>query len=217
MNTIEQAYSILEEKLNLITECVTREADNLRYTPFLNKLKSLPDWQELHDIVIKDFRINSRFKSKEELIYYHKNLQTYLTHIDNLIAFASDYSYLDSLDNKNDDLSKMINLTLDECILFWKNVNEVYVSLGMQANAPIVDYRKKLVWKGQKNQLYSVLRQLKNDHELIGNSYNSLADFLIQNVTGFENTSKETIEKELKKRNPLPKGKRINVTPEKEE
>ncbi|MEP6947714.1 MAG: hypothetical protein ABI863_00505 [Ginsengibacter sp.] len=72
---------------------------------------------------------------------------------------------------------------------------------------------EKLIWKGQKNQLYSTLRQLKNDYEFVANSYNSLAEFLIQNVSGFENTSKETIEKELKKNTPLPKQKRVEITP----
>ena len=53
----------------------------------------------------------------------------------------------------------------------------------------------KLKWEGQKNQLYQVLRDLK-EQELISNSYNQLADFLIQNVIPFQNNSKETIEKE---------------------
>lgn len=83
----------------------------------------------------------------------------------------------------------------------------------------IVEHTKteKLNWRGNKNQLYAVLRQLKNDYELIGNSYNSLADFLIQNVTGFENTKKETIEKELKKKQPLPHAKRVSVNVTEEE
>lgn len=71
----------------------------------------------------------------------------------------------------------------------------------------------KLIWKGQKNQLYNVLRQLKN-LDLIGNSYNNLADFLIENVSGFENTSKGTIEKEINKIKDLPKPKRINIEPD---
>jgi hypothetical protein len=72
----------------------------------------------------------------------------------------------------------------------------------------------KLKWTGNKNQLYSVIRQLKNDYELITNSYNELADFLIANVTGFENTKKETVEKEIKKDQPLPKERRVNIKPE---
>ncbi len=70
----------------------------------------------------------------------------------------------------------------------------------------------KLDWKGSKVQLYSVLRQLKTQYELIANSYNELADFLIQNVKGFESTSKETVEKELKKKQQPQKNKRVNFT-----
>jgi len=71
----------------------------------------------------------------------------------------------------------------------------------------------KLKWKGAKNQLYNVLRQLKNDHDMIGNSYNELADFLISNVQKFNNNKKETVEKELKRGQPLPKSKRIKIEP----
>lgn len=74
----------------------------------------------------------------------------------------------------------------------------------------------KLIWKGKKNQLYNVLRQLKN-LDLIGNSYNNLADFLIDNVSGFEDTSKGTIEKEINKKKELPKPRRINIEPDKED
>lgn len=69
----------------------------------------------------------------------------------------------------------------------------------------------KLKWSGQKNQLYEVLRKLKEDGFIL-NSYNELADFLIQCVIPFQNTSKETIEKELKKKKPLPKNKRVNIS-----
>jgi hypothetical protein len=69
----------------------------------------------------------------------------------------------------------------------------------------------KLNWKGQKNQIYQVLRELK-EQEFIANSYNELADFLIQNVIPFQNTSKETIEKELKKKKALPKNKRVKIS-----
>jgi hypothetical protein len=75
----------------------------------------------------------------------------------------------------------------------------------------------KLQWRLQKNQLYAVLRQLKNEYEAIGNSYNELAEFIKQSVIGFEETSKETIEKELKKTTPLPKNKRIKLNPKEEQ
>jgi hypothetical protein len=95
-----------------------------------------------------------------------------------------------------------------------ESLNRCLLKLREDLKLPLPESKKeKLNWKGQKNQLYSVLRQLKIDHELIGNSFNSIADFLIQNVIGFENTSKETIEKELKKKQILPKPKRIEIFP----
>lgn len=69
----------------------------------------------------------------------------------------------------------------------------------------------KLDWKGQKNQLYFVIRELKNKYEFINNSYNEIAEFLIENVSGFQNTKKETVEKELKKNTKLPKNKRVEI------
>ncbi len=104
------------------------------------------------------------------------------------------------------------NLNIRNSLNLWyENFGDVIE--GQQSQIYNNSDKIKLIWKGQKNQLYNVLRQLKNDYELIGNSYNSIADFLIENVTGFENTGKETIEKELKKTAPLPKAKRINITP----
>ena len=46
---------------------------------------------------------------------------------------------------------------------------------------------------------------------MIGNSYNELADFLILNVISFEKTKKETVEKELKKKQQPPKNKRVSI------
>lgn len=88
-----------------------------------------------------------------------------------------------------------------------------YKECGIETNSePLPKNENKLQWKGQKNQIYNVLRQLK-DYDLIANSYNSLADFLIQNVTGFEDTKKETIETEFKRNKDLPKPKRIKIEP----
>jgi hypothetical protein len=74
--------------------------------------------------------------------------------------------------------------------------------------------RVKLRWTGQKNQLYGVIQQLK-ENELISNTYNQIADFLKENVIPFHSASKENIEKELKKdfNKPenLAKGKRIKL------
>jgi hypothetical protein len=68
----------------------------------------------------------------------------------------------------------------------------------------------KLNWKGNKNQLYSVLRQLK-EMDLIGNTYDELVDFLHANVIGFETANKDTTRGALNKKSALPKAKRINL------
>lgn len=68
----------------------------------------------------------------------------------------------------------------------------------------------KLKWLGQKNQLYDVLRELKN-RGLIGNSYEDLAVILRQNVDVFQNTSLSTIQKEMGKDKRPPKNKRIDL------
>jgi hypothetical protein len=76
----------------------------------------------------------------------------------------------------------------------------------------------KLKWKGAKNQFYSVLRQLKIKYELLDNTFDELAEFLKQNVVGFESTRMSTIIKELKKDTEKPenlaKNKRIPINPD---
>ena len=84
---------------------------------------------------------------------------------------------------------------------------------GLYVNKSTSNSQIKLKWNGQKNQLYAVLRQLKNDYELIDNSYSVLADFIKQSVVGFEDTSRDTIDKELKKERKLPKQRRVNIEP----
>ncbi len=78
----------------------------------------------------------------------------------------------------------------------------------------------KLNWKGQNNQLYSVIRQLKFDFDMIDDSFDIIAKFLKQSFTNFHSTKLSTIEKELKKDTDKPenlaKRKRIPVNPEKE-
>lgn len=78
----------------------------------------------------------------------------------------------------------------------------------------------KLNWVLQKNQLYYVFRQLKNEHNAISMSYDDIAQFIKENVVGFETTKKGTIEKELKKdlndTLNFPKIKRIKVKIDKE-
>jgi len=106
---------------------------------------------------------------------------------------------------------------IDAFILkYFLHLKDYIIEVKGQNNFTSNQQNVKLIWKGQKNQLYNVLRQLKN-LDLIGNSYNNLADFLIENVSGFENTSKETIEKEIKKIKDLPKPKRINIDANRED
>lgn len=69
---------------------------------------------------------------------------------------------------------------------------------------------QKLNWTGNKNQLYSVLRQLKGQ-DLIGNTYDELVEFLHSHVTGFENDNKGTTARESKRDVQLPKSKRVNL------
>ncbi len=73
----------------------------------------------------------------------------------------------------------------------------------------------KLKWVLQKNQLYHVLRQLKEDYKAIDMPYTEIADFIKQNVAGFSETSKDTILKELRKNlndtNNFPRNKRIKI------
>ena len=74
----------------------------------------------------------------------------------------------------------------------------------------------KLNWNGNKNQLYYILRQLK-ECGLIGNTYDELVDFLHESVIGFENDNKETTRGALKRKKTLPKAKRISLDTGKEE
>ncbi|HEV7329983.1 MAG TPA: hypothetical protein VGN63_02990 [Flavisolibacter sp.] len=68
----------------------------------------------------------------------------------------------------------------------------------------------KLKWKGQKNQLYDVLRILKGKGMLL-NSYEDLAAFLKQHVDIFAETNLSTILKEIGKDKRPPKGRRIEI------
>lgn len=82
------------------------------------------------------------------------------------------------------------------------------------------EHSLKLNWTLQKNQLYYVFRQLKNEHSAISMSYDDIAEFIKENIVGFETTKKGTIEKELKKDLDdtlnFPKNKRIKVKIEKD-
>ncbi len=67
-----------------------------------------------------------------------------------------------------------------------------------------------LKWTGQKNQLYHVLRVLK-EKGFLANSYEDLAVFLKTNVDVFTDNSISTINKELGKTKTIPKSKRVDL------
>lgn len=68
----------------------------------------------------------------------------------------------------------------------------------------------KLNWKGQKNQLYFVFRELK-DMNLILNSYDDLAIILKNSIDIFEDGEISTIGGAISKKIVLPKPKRFNI------
>lgn len=78
----------------------------------------------------------------------------------------------------------------------------------------------QLKWKGQKNQLYSLIRQIKLEHQMLDETYEDLAIFLKQSFSFFNETKLSTILKELNKDHTLPenlaKKKRMQVDPNKE-
>lgn len=78
----------------------------------------------------------------------------------------------------------------------------------------------QLKWKGQRNQLYSVIRQLKLEYQMFDETYEELAKFLKQSFSFFNDTKLSTILKELSKDHTLPenlaKNKRMPVNPNKE-
>jgi hypothetical protein len=69
----------------------------------------------------------------------------------------------------------------------------------------------KLQWKGQKNQMYYVLNDLRGKG-FITNSHEHLAEFLRQCVTGFENTTHITISGELSRGTKPTKAKRPDLS-----
>ncbi len=73
----------------------------------------------------------------------------------------------------------------------------------------------KLKWKGTQTVLFSVLRQLKTKYNddgspLIENSFDSLAQFLINNIEGYESLEVGTLAKNMAK-NIEPKKNKINI------
>lgn len=78
------------------------------------------------------------------------------------------------------------------------------------ANVPTGNSTAKIRWAGNNNQLYDIIRQLKN-RDLILNSNHEIAGFLKYTFNVFENVSISTIEKELGREHNLPKAKRIDL------
>lgn len=75
----------------------------------------------------------------------------------------------------------------------------------------LFENRVKLKWNGDKKALYRDIRELKrkngkNGLPVISNSYEEIAQFLRQNVEGFENTTISTVLGALKKNDPPKKG-----------
>ena len=89
--------------------------------------------------------------------------------------------------------------------------NEVEKTINEQLN----DNRIKLKWDLDDKQLYYVIRQLKIDHNAINMDYPQLAEFIKQNVIGFENKNIRTITTSLSRNldDPLnfPKNKRLKI------
>lgn len=83
-------------------------------------------------------------------------------------------------------------------------VPDVLPDKALEAGVP------RLKWKGQKNQLYSVFRQLK-DADLITNSYEELAWFIHHHVEQFQQNAISTIVKEISRPGQPAKNKRINL------
>lgn len=78
------------------------------------------------------------------------------------------------------------------------------------ANQIIIEPRASIIWKGQKNQLYHVLRQLK-DAEFIISTYDELVDFMHDAITIFQNSNKETTRAAFKRNDQPPKPRRIKL------
>lgn len=188
----------VEEKLNQIKERVKLLKEKAMQTAKPDALKSAEQLANLYDFYSAN-RDQYQVEATDFLDGYSKCKTEGISYIPSDKKISYDF-----IEGKNTAQFEMMLL---------KQVKEIEAPIELtdkmnkSENTTII----KIKWKGQKNQLYSVLRQLKNEHELISNSYNELADFIKLYVTGFESTSKETIEKELKKNNTLPKAKRVKI------
>lgn len=114
-------------------------------------------------------------------------------------------------DNRNLNYSTVESVSKG-WVEFKETVENSDTTISKDSNSTV-----KIKWEGQKNQLYSVIRQLKNDYSLITNSYDELAEFIVNNFYGFTPSNRRTVETELKKEQNLPKRKRVKINPDKED
>ncbi|HRN95182.1 MAG TPA: hypothetical protein PL084_10710 [Chitinophagales bacterium] len=94
---------------------------------------------------------------------------------------------------------------------FWHDLNLRSIPSNSQETITSNPTLVKIKWSGNNNQLYDVLRQLKEDKKLILNSYTDLAVFIKTNFEGFEKTALSTIETELSRGKRPTKAKRIKL------
>lgn len=219
-------YSFFQNELKRFQNKIAKEKDIIDtadgYNRYLEKVKNSLLAIRKSEYVYKliderDNRLANNIAGNEQR---KNNIKLYNNQVVNKVISFSSFilngiltHYPKNFDRNSIDTLNWFNHFSSYQHAFWpKNKKD-----KIQQNQEIFSSNVKLQWKGQKNQLYNVLRQLKEDYELIGNSYNDLAEFIKFNVIGFENTKKGTIEKELPKKESLPKPKRIKIEPDKAE
>jgi hypothetical protein len=76
-----------------------------------------------------------------------------------------------------------------------------------------IDLKIKLKWRGDKTQMYHVIRQLKSNNVLVS-SYEDIGLFLIQNIDKFDGSELSTVINELQKKkyDKIPHSKRIDLS-----
>lgn len=123
--------------------------------------------------------------------------------------------------NKDEFISKLFEMfTPSEQLVFdgYFSIRTLFSEFYSKFNSKVgeVDIKEtshliKIKWDGQKNQLYDVIRQLKEEKKLIVSSYTDLAVFLKHNFETFENTQLNTILTELQRGKRPPKSRRVDI------
>lgn len=153
-------------------------------------------------------------------------LKTYLDIIEGeKLSAGTEFALIGLLNGKLESLKKEVTTMQDntpEKALLQKKI-QVFVSVVDELNQrwftespefqneETFENRVKLKWNGDKKALYRDIRELKrkngkNGLPVLSNSYEEIAQFLIQNVEGFENTTLSTVLGALKKNDPPKKG-----------